>query len=176
MVTADTANVLTTSWGTCEPEMDPSGQAAESSIFAEAAARGRPSWPIGRLRIDRLLSPLFSDADVGGDGGRPGGPARDHRGGGHVAPRCRSDETVWNNGYGATGGGVSSDFTQPSWQAGRGWTPRTTWPSAACSPVQLPGGPDVAASADPAHGDIIYYGGAWIVYGGTSAASPVWAA
>jgi hypothetical protein len=36
--------------------------------------------------------------------------------------------------------------------------------------------PDVAASADPAHGDVIYYKGAWGVYGGTSAASPVWAA
>jgi hypothetical protein len=36
--------------------------------------------------------------------------------------------------------------------------------------------PDVSASADPAHGTPIYFGGGWQIYGGTSAAAPEWAA
>lgn len=35
--------------------------------------------------------------------------------------------------------------------------------------------PDVTASADPYHGYVIYYNGAWTVIGGTSAAAPQWA-
>ena len=36
--------------------------------------------------------------------------------------------------------------------------------------------PDVAASADPAYGDIVYFGGTWWIFGGTSQAAPLWAA
>ena len=77
------------------------------------------------------------------------------------------EETVWNNdprkttGEG-TGGGYSTLFPMPSWQAG-----------APHGPGRLV--PDVAANADPNTGyEIILYGAATVV-GGTSAVAPLYA-
>jgi kumamolisin len=79
-------------------------------------------------------------------------------------------ETVWNDGGsgGATGGGVSTAFARPSWQAGAGV------PSA-----PAPGGrgvPDVAADADPQTGYRVRVDGQDLIIGGTSAVAPLWAA
>lgn len=73
-----------------------------------------------------------------------------------------TSETVWNNGAGrgATGGGVSTAFPKPAWQAG----------------VSGRGVPDVAAVADPATGYRIRVDGQDMVIGGTSAVAPLWAA
>jgi kumamolisin len=73
-------------------------------------------------------------------------------------------ETVWNDGPqgGATGGGYSTTFARPSWQAadvtqtGRGV-------------------PDVAADADPDTGYNVLVDGQQMIIGGTSAAAPLWA-
>lgn len=77
-------------------------------------------------------------------------------------------EVVWNNGNGASGGGVSRFFAMPAFQQG---LPQ--------SDQQILNGkrgvPDVAAAADPSTGLAIYYGGHWTLAGGTSAASPLWA-
>lgn len=79
-------------------------------------------------------------------------------------------ETVWNNGTGrgATGGGVSDAFDQPSWQAGAGVPARGGKPGR--------GVPDVAAVADPQTGYQVRVDGTDIVVGGTSAVAPLWAA
>jgi kumamolisin len=79
-------------------------------------------------------------------------------------------ETVWNNGVGggATGGGVSNTFDQPSWQSAAG--------------IPTPSGragrgvPDVAGVADPQTGYQVRVGGRDVVIGGTSAVSPLWSA
>lgn len=76
-----------------------------------------------------------------------------------------STETVWNNGTGATGGGTSVFFDKPSWQTGTGVL--------AASKRQVP---DVSATSDPNFGGIIIVGGVQEVVGGTSWASPMWAA
>ncbi len=84
-----------------------------------------------------------------------------------------ADETVWNNGagQGATGGGVSDQFPLPDYQTG-----------ANVPPSGNPGGhvgrgvPDVAADADPQTGYQVRVDGHDLVFGGTSAAAPVWAA
>ena len=75
-------------------------------------------------------------------------------------------ETVWNNGSGngATGGGVSDAFSQPSWQAGAG------------VPGSGRGVPDVAGNADPQTGYQVLVDGTSMVIGGTSAVAPLWAA
>jgi len=73
-------------------------------------------------------------------------------------------ETVWNDGAqgGATGGGYSTYFASPDWQAravlnfGRGI-------------------PDVVCNADPGTGYEILVDGQQMVVGGTSAAVPMWA-
>src|SRR5665213_2884082 len=41
MVHADTAKVLSVSWGQCEPEMDPSDRNTERTLFDLAAAQGQ---------------------------------------------------------------------------------------------------------------------------------------
>lgn len=77
-------------------------------------------------------------------------------------------EVVWNDGIGATGGGVSQVFRAPEWQSG----------------VNLPalndgtpgrGIPDVGANAAPQSGYILIVHGQQMILGGTSGATPFWA-
>ncbi len=77
-------------------------------------------------------------------------------------------ETVWNNQYGSTGGGLSSFEGQPSYQVSLGQPTRAT--------------PDVAFDGDPATGVAVYdstdYGAStpWVKVGGTSFSAPAWGA
>jgi kumamolisin len=73
-------------------------------------------------------------------------------------------ETVWNDGAhgGATGGGYSTIFGRPSWQA-------------AVVSQSGRGVPDVAGNADPETGYNILVDGQQVVVGGTSAAASMWA-
>ena len=82
-----------------------------------------------------------------------------------------SSETVWNDGSsgGATGGGISTLYPVPSWQANAGV------PAAAASTGGR-GVPDVAGDADPQTGYQVLVDGTRTVYGGTSAVAPLWAA
>ena len=83
-----------------------------------------------------------------------------------------TSEVVWNEtaaNEGATGGGVSTVFALPSWQAGVG-VPKSS------STAGGRGVPDVAGDADPATGYTIRVDGQTTVIGGTSAVAPLWAA
>jgi kumamolisin len=73
-------------------------------------------------------------------------------------------ETVWNNGAqgGAGGGGYSSYFTRPAWQA-------------AVVTQDNRGLPDVSGDADPQTGYTVQVDGQQMVFGGTSAVAPLWA-
>ena len=78
-----------------------------------------------------------------------------------------SSEVVWNEtaaNEGATGGGISADYPQPSWQAGIAATKAGR------------GVPDISGNADPASGYQVRVDGQSIVVGGTSAVAPLWAA
>lgn len=81
-------------------------------------------------------------------------------------PVTVTSEVVWNNGTGkgATGGGVSSVFPRPAWQARAG------------VPDSGRGVPDVAGVADPQTGYRVRIDGRDAVIGGTSAVAPLWAA
>ncbi|WP_028963470.1 S53 family peptidase [Sulfobacillus thermosulfidooxidans] len=81
------------------------------------------------------------------------------------------EETGWTdvNHNGASGGGISQVFGVPAYQEG----------------IPLPvkagyhvgrGVPDVALNADPDTGYAVFFQGMWTVVGGTSVASPIWAA
>jgi kumamolisin len=82
-----------------------------------------------------------------------------------------TSEVVWNeqaNGEGATGGGVSSVFALPSWQAN----------ASVPAPSGGAGGrgvPDVCGDADPVTGYQVRVDGQSMVIGGTSAVAPLWA-
>ena len=81
-----------------------------------------------------------------------------------AANRAITGETVWNDGAqgGATGGGYSSFFARPNWQANVGSQANR-------------GVPDVAGNADPDTGYQILVDGQQMVVGGTSAVAPLWA-
>jgi kumamolisin len=76
-----------------------------------------------------------------------------------------SSEVVWNDQPqgGATGGGFSTVFPQPSWQANLS------------GPSDGRGVPDVAGDASPETGYKILVDGKAMVIGGTSAVAPLWA-
>jgi kumamolisin len=76
-----------------------------------------------------------------------------------------SSEVVWNDQPqgGATGGGYSIVFPQPSWQANLS------------GPSDGRGVPDVAGDASPETGYKILVDGKAMVIGGTSAVAPLWA-
>jgi kumamolisin len=75
-----------------------------------------------------------------------------------------SSETVWNDGSqgGATGGGFSTFFARPDYQAKEVKSPNR-------------GVPDVAGNADPDSGYNVLVDGQPMVVGGTSAVAPLWA-
>jgi kumamolisin len=80
-------------------------------------------------------------------------------------------ETVWNetaSNEGATGGGVSTVFPLPTWQA------KSNVPTPSTSTGGR-GVPDVAGDADPTTGYTIRVDGQTVVIGGTSAVAPLWA-
>jgi kumamolisin len=85
-----------------------------------------------------------------------------------------SAEVVWNDGAegGATGGGVSSFFAIPAWQAALS----VTSTQGGRSPLAKRGVPDVAGNADPETGYQVRVDGSNTVIGGTSAVAPLWAA
>ncbi len=84
-----------------------------------------------------------------------------------------TDEVVWNAGAdgGASGGGISSFFPRPSWQAGR----RITQSDGSSTALTKRGVPDVAGDADPYTGYTVRIDGTDTVIGGTSAVAPLWA-
>jgi kumamolisin len=81
-----------------------------------------------------------------------------------------ASEVVWNEtaaNEGATGGGVSTVFPLPTWQA------NSSVPLAGTFAGR--GVPDVAGDADPSTGYTVRVDGQTTVIGGTSAVAPLWA-
>jgi kumamolisin len=78
-------------------------------------------------------------------------------------------ETVWNDGSGATGGGISRQFAMPSYQA------NAKVPVNVDTQAAGRGVPDVCGDADPQTGYVIRVDGAEETIGGTSAVAPLWA-
>ena len=200
IVNQNRAQVVSVSWGECEAALGPANARAENALFEQAAIQGQTivsaagdsgaqdcqvssSTPSPQAAVDDPASQPFVTG-VGGTTLTALGP--------------RPSEHVWNNGGtpaaavqpGAGGGGVSSLWGMPSAQltaAGalgvRSGAPngaRCSRPGSWCREV-----PDVSADADPATGYEIYWNGSgsdpinprgWQAIGGTSAASPVWAA
>jgi subtilase family serine protease len=80
------------------------------------------------------------------------------------------DATAWNSNGGASGGGFSAFFAEPSFQQGL--------PASVQSAFNHRRGlPDVSADADPATGMAAYNTlNKWFITGGTSASAPIWAA
>ncbi len=204
IISQDRAQVVTNSWGNCEPDEGRSDASAESVLFEEAAAQGQTvvsaagddgsedcygydssqNWA-STLAVDDPSSQPFVTG-VGGTSLQLGPP---------------QTETVWNNLItgggdgiqpGAGGGGVSEFWPLPGYQSGaptsldlieQGFSSGA--PCGANAGDYCREAPDVSADADPNHGYLIYYNGSatvdqtpagWQGTGGTSGSAPLWAA
>jgi len=88
-----------------------------------------------------------------------------------------ANEYVWNRaaaGHGASGGGISSIYSLPSYQSGLSYN---IYSDNSVHMLTTRGVPDVAGNADPASCYTYYYGGntSTVQVGGTSAVSPLYA-
>ena len=189
IVTADTAQVISTSWGLCEPSATASLVTAESTLFEQAATQGQSifaatgdsgSEDCGSGSTTLAVDDPASQPYVTGVGGTT-----------LTALGPPPTETVWNEsarGAGAGGGGISTYWTMPSYQANAPSSLNVINAHSSGSPCGAATGycrqvPDVSADADPYSGYVIYYTGTgdngntgWVGAGGTSAAAPLWAA
>jgi kumamolisin len=159
-------SAISISWGS--PEDGWSGQAiaAMSAAFQDAAslgitvtaASGDALATDGEVDEQPHVDYPASDPAVLGCGGTRVTASSD----------TISGETVWKSNGGGTGGGVSTLFTLPDYQANAG-VPAST------SSKGGRGVPDVAGDADPDSGYRIVTGGQTGIIGGTSAVAPLWA-
>jgi hypothetical protein len=200
MVNADNANVISASWGLCEPDFEltsPGAQEVENSIFEEAAAQGMSTFAAAGdagsndcafgttpTKPDVSVDDPASQAFVVGVGGTT-----------LLAAAVPPNQKVWNDGAegGGGGGGISTTWPSPGWQSrsrvegvANSYSKSSAY--AFCVPQDqvaksytLPPCrevPDVTIDADENTGTSFYealYGG-WSTIGGTSTAAPMWAA
>ena len=191
MVTQRAARVITASWGQCEPMNGPGTASAENTLFQEAAAQGQSIVSAAGDDGAEDCFPTRPAAEVDDPASQPyvtgvGGTRI-------TAVGPPPSESVWNDGptTGAGGGGISSVWKMPAYQANTPRSLHVIGPNSLGSRCGASSGycrevPDVSADADPASGYLIYWNGSgaagatqpkgWQVVGGTSGAAPAWAA
>jgi uncharacterized repeat protein (TIGR01451 family) len=171
IATDNIAKQVSTSWGLGEDEESSQFLQAENSIFMQMAAHGQTIyaasgdsgayddyWNGGSTAL--VVNDPASQPYVVGVGGT--------RLAVNSTTGAYTSEVVWNNGLGngASGGGVSTIWTIPSWQQNIPTVYSTSHRNV----------PDISLNADPSTGYAIYHAGQWAIYGGTSCAAPLWAA
>ncbi len=176
----DQAQEISTSWGSAEGDMtpvtlnggnpSPTFTGAENTLFEQMAAQGQAVFA---ATGDSGAEDNGTTLSVDDPGSQPyvtsvGGTTLST----NTTGGTYNSETVWNsqgsNGqYGAGGGGISTVHARPSYQQGL----------STASPISTTNRnvPDVALDADPSTGYAAYFGGQWVIYGGTSTAAPLWA-
>jgi subtilase family serine protease len=166
---SDNVPVVSSSWGMCELDRTAAGISAMDKVAKQAAAQGMSVLSAAgdsgaydcerdstanakKLAVDYPASDPYVTS-VGGTS-LTLGPGNSY-----------GSETVWSESGGwAGGGGYSSTFARPSWQTGPG-----------VAGTDKRQAPDVSAAA--AAGEYsVYSKGRWSSVGGTSAATPLWAA
>ncbi len=192
----DKANVVSISWGLCEPLTQDNGSAVqgeENALFEQAAAQGQT---VVAAAGDTGSTDCYED---GGTAAVNSGLSVDDpasqpfvlgAGGTNMTGTSTFPQTVWNEcvdtsdaaSCGAGGGGVSDYWPAQSYESGlspAGYTTHcATAATTGCRSV-----PDVSALADPDDGYVIEEIGsangaeseAYGIIGGTSGAAPVWA-
>jgi kumamolisin len=169
--TANQPSVISISWGGPESSWTSQAMTAMDAAFQAAAAMG--------------ITVCVASGDNGSSDGLTDGD--DHVdfpasspfalacGGTSLTATLSSigNESVWNDGAqgGAGGGGISSFFALPTWQAGL-----TADSAGKKTALKMRGVPDVAGDADPETGYSVRIDGTDTVIGGTSAVAPLWAA
>ena len=164
--TANKPSVLSISWGGEEGSWSAASRTALDDACQSAAALG----------VTITVASGDNGSTDGGSGNNVDFPASSPHvlacGGTRLAGSGStiSSEIVWNDqpSGGATGGGVSTVFALPTWQASAGV------PKASASAGGR-GVPDVSGDASPESGYGVLVDGQQQVVGGTSAVAPLWA-
>ncbi len=173
-------NIISTSWGSCEQDLQGTTAQAENTLFQEAAAQGQTVLAAAGDDGSEDCYPkdLGASATLAVDD--PGSqPYVTSVGGTSLSLSPSRSEKVWNDADGAGGGGVSSLWPMPSYQSSAPSSLNVTGSnSSACgaSSGECREVPDVSSDADPLTGVLAYYNGKWMSVGGTSGAAPMWAA
>ena len=161
------AKQASTSWGLAELQNSTSFLNSENTIFKQMAAQGQSIFAASgdngayddghNLSVDDPASQPY----VTGVGGTKLTTS---------STGAWQSETTWNDGSaanGGSGGGISAVWSQPTYQSG-------VVSTASKGSTTQRNVPDVALNAEPSTGYSIYFGGKWVVYGGTSCAAPLW--
>lgn len=167
----NTASVISTSWGFCEFDAPNGTLNSENTIFFQMMSQGQQifaaSGDNGSEDCSAQGGPTLLNTDdpasqpfMVGVGGTTV----------NINPQTNAymGETVWNHSGFGGGGGLSTNWGRPNWQTGPGTTNVST--------NGMREVPDIAAPADPNTGYVIYTGGSWALFGGTSGAAPLTAA
>ncbi len=167
IATDNLAKQISTSWGLSEGQSSLTVINSENAIFQQMAAQGQSIYAASgdsgayddgsTLSVDDPASQPYM-VGVGGTQLFVNSDGSYNR------------ETTWNvnntvNG-GVGGGGVSLLWSVPTWQQG----------VVSAASATMRNVPDISLNADQYTGYSIYYNGGWWIFGGTSCASPVWAA
>ena len=169
IATDNAAKQVSTSWGGPENQTAPSTLNSENAIFMQMAAQGQSIFAVSgdngayddasTLSVDDPGSQPYVTS-VGGTTLTTAGP-----GGGYASETAWGDpaDTSFSPLGSGSGGGFSGFWPAPAYQ-------QVLQPTPAKRSV-----PDVALDSDPNTGYSLLIGGQWHVYGGTSAAAPLWA-
>jgi len=173
IVTEDKAQVVSTSWGDCESNVESAGNFIDAihTVFQQAAAQGQSVFAASGDSgsegcFDGTTSAASESLDVDHPADDPlvtgvGGTSLVNAGSEPVWNDCEGEVGVAcaQSGGGASGGGLSRHFARPSWQ-----------PLAAhaiCSTCREV--PDISANAGVYE---TFFDSGWIAVGGTSIAAP----
>jgi kumamolisin len=170
--TTNKASVISISWGGAESTWTSQAMTAMDDAFQAAATLG--------ITVCVASGDNGSSDGVSGGGDHVDFPASSPFALGcggtslKATPSVISGEVVWNDGAsgGASGGGISSFFATPAWQASLS----AVTAEGMRTPLSMRGVPDIAGNADPETGYEVRVDGAASVIGGTSAVAPLWAA
>ena len=165
----DRAKQVSTCWGLAEDQTDASLLTAENAAFQQMALQGQTVFSAAG---DNGAYDDGSTLSVDDPASQPyvtgvGGTTLSN----HGVSGTWAGETTWNGGSSdAGGGGISSVWTSQEAPYQQGVVSIASHGSTTKRNV-----PDVSLDADPNVGYAIYYAGGWVVYGGTSTATPLWA-
>jgi subtilase family serine protease len=189
---AQRAQVISDSWGVCEPDLSSfkSTYVDENNLLEQAAAQGQTFFASsGDLGAEGCSADWNNNFSV--QGGNSGELAVDDPASQPYAtsvggttlntPGPPPIETAWNQEFwGASGGGISSFWPMPAYQASQG-APGVINSYSSGAPCANTTGycrqvPDVSADGSSQSGYVTFYQGNWSAWGGTSTSAPDWAA
>jgi subtilase family serine protease len=186
-VTSDTDRVLSVSWASCEADTAVASMTAQESLFEQANAQGQTVFAAAG---DDGSTSCYHPPGSTSDRVSPESPAIEPYvigvgGTSFSGSGTSQQEIVWNDSsldLGAGGGGVSSVWCMPGYQhqapiPGIVSADSHKDTSSSCASKYYRESPDITADGDPLYGYAVYYDGSWASggFGGTSAATPVWA-